>query len=82
MYQQRGCGDFCSPQSLILQSPRGVRALQDWQEKLPELLMYRACVSPEPKRGLGRVLKLAEMLDFVGAKPPQNQVLKQTLEPA
>jgi hypothetical protein len=28
---------------------------------------------------LGRVLKLAEKPDFVGAKPPQNQVLKQTL---
>jgi hypothetical protein len=28
---------------------------------------------------LGRGLKLAETLDFVGAKPPQNQVLKQTL---
>jgi hypothetical protein len=29
---------------------------------------------------LKRVLKLAEMLDFVGAKPPQNQVLRQSLE--
>jgi eukaryotic-like serine/threonine-protein kinase len=30
--------------------------------------------------GLGRVLKLAETLDFLGASPPQNQVLKQTLD--
>jgi hypothetical protein len=29
---------------------------------------------------LGRVLKLAETLDFVGAKPPQSQVLNQALE--
>jgi CHAT domain-containing protein len=29
---------------------------------------------------LGRGLKLAGRLDFVGAPPPQNQVLKQTLE--
>jgi PAS domain S-box-containing protein len=29
---------------------------------------------------LGHVLKLAERLDFVEAEPPQNQVLKQTIE--
>jgi hypothetical protein len=38
------------------------------------------CASVEFTLNLGRVLKLAETLDFVRASPLQNQVLKQTLD--
>jgi polar amino acid transport system substrate-binding protein len=40
----------------------------------PDLVQLSALRS-----NLGRVLKLAGRLDFVGAEPPQNQILKQTL---
>jgi hypothetical protein len=41
------------------------------------MLYYRECLNSMST--LGRVLKLAETLDFVGALPPQNQALKQRL---